>query len=66
MITQQEVDTLLSEPESKPLETIESLKEQNAILLNTVRDYQQLLYRQSNYIAQLVSDGQPMEEGVIH
>lgn len=66
MITQQEVDTLLTEPQTQPIETMESLKEQNAVLLNVIKDYQHMLYHQSNYIAQLVNEGQPMEERTIH
>lgn len=63
MITQEQVDLLLSEP---PLETIESLREHNAVLLNAIRDYQQLLYQQSHAIAELMGESHPIDKRFIH
>lgn len=73
-ITQEEVDAMLK-PGCDGLNVSETpvaiaqilqLQEQNAVLLNVIKDYQHMLYQQSTFIAQLVSDGQEMVEGTIH
>lgn len=65
-LTQQSIDKLLSTTCTPERSELEMLKEQNAVLLNVIKDYQHMLYHQSNYIAQLVSDGQEIIKGVIH